>query len=157
MLPLEGDVVRGKLLDLSLGGCCIETGQPLTPGARTEIVLRVNDASFRAISHIVSTRGRLAGLQFTRLTDGGNRMLQELVSEVEKFHAAMSVLRAERRIQGSELFLDEEQVPDLRKQFPILRRVVTEQKAHHRPSDHEGSRIITPGKKIYVVSIDLLV
>ena len=159
-LPLEGDALRGRLLDLSLGGCCVESVQPLEPGTRTEVLLQVNDASFRALTQVVATRGHLAGLQFVRLTDAGNRMLRDLVAEVAKFHAAVSALRGARRLQDPELFLDEEQVPDLKRQFPILSRFVTvqpEEKDRLVLPDREPSRLITPSKKICVVSIDLFV
>lgn len=127
-LPLEGSVVLGKLLDLSLGGCCIETPQPLHPGAEAEVLIQVNDRSFRALGQLKAIRGRLAGMQFRYLTEAGNQDLRNVLAEVAKLHAAVSALRSARRRQDGKLLLgsQEDELPgvSLTKQFPVLRTIL---------------------------------
>jgi hypothetical protein len=48
LLPSTGILFPGKIRDLSLGGCCVDTPVPIECGARAEIVVHANSASFRA-------------------------------------------------------------------------------------------------------------
>ena len=163
-MPQEGLVLPGKLLDLSLGGCCIETVQPLQPESRAEVLVQINDCSFRALSQIKAMRGRSAGMQFVQLTDSGNRLLREILTEVAKLHAAVSTLRGTRRRQDPELWRqireDDLEEVDLRKQFPILGTMVVSQLAPMEaaaPADHEPSPVVSPGPGLCLVSIDLFI
>ena len=78
---------RGRVLDVSVGGCYIETEAKLklAPGTPVEMVFRVKDDVFRceAMSRMVRTRG--AGFLFmnqnARMQRGLERLIQELGGE----------------------------------------------------------------------------
>jgi hypothetical protein len=75
---------RGRVLDVSLGGCYIETEAKLklAPGTPVEMVFRVNDGVFRcnATTRMVRTRG--AGFLFAN-QDARLRMeLEELIRKL---------------------------------------------------------------------------
>src|SRR5205085_6645370 len=48
-LPSGDELLSGKLRDLSLKGCAIETASVVECGVRTELLIHVNASSFRAI------------------------------------------------------------------------------------------------------------
>jgi hypothetical protein len=160
-LPLEGAVLPGKIIDLSLGGCCIETAQPLPPGAPAEIVIRVNNSSFRALGQIKAIRGRSAGMQFLRLTDAGKRVLRDVLAEVAKFHVPVSALRRARNRQNADLVLesaDEEvQKRTGKAQSPILWGNSPAREETAALADHQESALVSPASKICVVSVDVFV
>jgi c-di-GMP-binding flagellar brake protein YcgR len=76
---------RGRVLDVSVGGCYIETEArlKLAPGTPVEMVFRVNDDVFRcdAMSRMLRTRG--AGFLFSNLDAGMRRELERLIEELE--------------------------------------------------------------------------
>jgi c-di-GMP-binding flagellar brake protein YcgR len=76
---------RGRVLDVSAGGCYIETEAKLklAPGTTVEMVFRVNDGVFRceATTRMVRTRG--AGFLFSSLSAGMRRELERLIEELE--------------------------------------------------------------------------
>jgi c-di-GMP-binding flagellar brake protein YcgR len=76
---------RGRVLDVSVGGCYIETEAKLrlAPGTPVEMVFRVNDAVFRcdAMSRMVRTRG--AGFLFSSLDARVRRELERLIQELD--------------------------------------------------------------------------
>jgi c-di-GMP-binding flagellar brake protein YcgR len=76
---------RGRVLDVSAGGCYIETEAKLklAPGTRVEMVFRVNDGLFRceATTRMVRTRG--AGFLFSSLNAGTRRELERLIQELD--------------------------------------------------------------------------
>ena len=93
-LPSDGIFLPGKILDLSLGGCCVDTTLPIDCGVRAEIVARVNAASFRAVGEVRAIRGRSgAGVEFVHLSTGGKDMLADLVAELARLQAVMNKLR----------------------------------------------------------------
>jgi c-di-GMP-binding flagellar brake protein YcgR len=75
---------RGRVLDVSVGGCYIETEARLrlAPGTPVEMVFRVNDSVFRceATSRTVRTRG--AGFLFERMDARMRRELEGLIFEL---------------------------------------------------------------------------
>jgi c-di-GMP-binding flagellar brake protein YcgR len=77
---------RGRVLDVSVGGCYIETEAKLklAPGTPVEMVFRVNDDVFRcdAMSRMVRTRG--AGFLFASLDARMQRELNRLIHELER-------------------------------------------------------------------------
>ncbi len=77
---------RGRVLDVSAGGCYIETEARLrlAPGTPVEMVFRVNDAVFRcdATSRMVRTRG--AGFLFANLDAKLQIELDRLVHELSE-------------------------------------------------------------------------
>jgi len=77
---------RGRVLDVSVGGCYIETEAKLklAPGTPVEMVFRMNDGVFRcdAMSRMVRTRG--AGFLFANLDARMQRELGKLIQELER-------------------------------------------------------------------------
>ena len=73
---------RGRVLDISAGGCYIETEARLrlAPGTAVEIVFRVDDAVFRcdATSRMVRTRG--AGFLFSVMDAKSQMELEGLIA-----------------------------------------------------------------------------
>ena len=104
-LPSDGVFVPGKILDLSLGGCCVDTALPIEYGARTDIVVRVNAASFRALGEVRAIRGRSgACVEFVHLSAGGKDILANLVRELARLQAVIKELRSERREMDTKSF-----------------------------------------------------
>jgi|SRR5271166_1184643 len=87
-LPLSGALLRGRVRDLGLGGCCIdclETAFPLDLGAQTDILVEVNSWFFRAMGHVRALRGRSGiSVQFLRMSAGGFSTLAELIADLER-------------------------------------------------------------------------
>ena len=77
---------RGRVLDVSLGGCYIETEArlKLAPGTPVEMVFRVNDGVFRceATSRMVRTRG--AGFLFEGMDARMRRELETLMQKLSE-------------------------------------------------------------------------
>ncbi len=105
LLPSNGLFLSGKLLDLSLGGCCVDTPVPIERGARAEIVVHVNSSSFRAVGEVRGIHGNSeAGIQFIYLSRGGKDLLADLVAELARLQALINQLKAARRDAESESF-----------------------------------------------------
>ena len=77
---------RGRVLDLSAGGCYIETEARLRMVPRTlvEIVFRVNDGVFRceATSRMIRAKG--AGFLFENLDAKSQMELEEIILELSE-------------------------------------------------------------------------
>ena len=75
---------RGRVLDVSVGGCYIETEAKLklAPGTPVEMVFRVNDRVFRcdAGSRMIRTKG--AGFLFSNLDAKSRMELETLIREL---------------------------------------------------------------------------
>src|SRR5258705_12389567 len=75
---------RGRVLDVSAGGCYIETEAKLklAPGTRVEMLFRLNDGVFRceATTRMVRTKG--AGFLFSSLDARMQRELERLIEEL---------------------------------------------------------------------------
>ena len=75
---------RGRVLDVSVGGCYIETEAKLklAPGTPVEMVFRVNEDMFRceAMTRMVRTRG--AGFLFSNLDAKAQMALEGLILEL---------------------------------------------------------------------------
>ena len=83
--PHTGRPSKGKLLNLSVGGCFAETDWPLEVGTRVEVLLEVNRLSFRAVGEVrmLDSRGGM-GIEFSGMSAGGRQRLRELISELEE-------------------------------------------------------------------------
>jgi PilZ domain-containing protein len=125
-LPSDGIVLPGKIRDLSLGGCCVDTTLPIARGARAELVVRVNAASFRAVGEVRAIRGHSgACLEFVLLSAGGKGVLADLVTELARLQAVMNEIKSTRREIDPESFrkqLDYRrlQATRLSRRFPLL-------------------------------------
>lgn len=106
-LPLSGSLLRGKVRDLGLGGCCIEcidTVFPLDLGDQTEILVKVNSWFFRAMGHVRALRERSGiSLEFLRMSAGGYSMLADLIADLER--PRTGVTRQERLVAQSRQLL----------------------------------------------------
>ena len=75
---------RGRVLDLSVGGCYIETEARLrlAPGTPVEMAFRLNDSVFRcdATSRMVRSKG--AGFLFEGMDAKMRRELEQLIEEL---------------------------------------------------------------------------
>jgi hypothetical protein len=107
-LPSTGILLPGTIRDLSLHGCWVDISSPIDRGARAEIVVRVNAASFRAVGEVRAVRGRSgAGLEFVQLSSGGKEMLSGLIGELARLQAALNQLKSVRREMDAEAFRKE--------------------------------------------------
>lgn len=77
---------RGRVLDLSVGGCYVETEARLrlAPGTLVEMVFRLNDEVFRcdATSRMIRTKG--AGFLFSNLDAKVQMELERLIRELSE-------------------------------------------------------------------------
>jgi c-di-GMP-binding flagellar brake protein YcgR len=75
---------RGRVLDVSVGGCYIETKArlKLAPGTPVEIVFRLNENLLRCEATIRMVRIRGAGFLFSRLDAGVRRELERLIQRL---------------------------------------------------------------------------
>jgi PilZ domain len=125
-LPSAGILLTGALRDLSLHGCCVDTPLPIDCGARAEIVVRVNAASFRAVGEVRAIRGRSgAALEFVRLSARGKDSLSGLVTDLARLQAIMDKLKSVRREMDEKAFRQELeqgklQAETLSARFPFL-------------------------------------
>jgi len=120
-LPWQGALLWGKLSNLGLGGCYIETISPLGWGAQAEIVLRVNDWSMRAIGQVRAVHDHSGiGMEFVRMSTRAHRTLAELMEEMERFRAAMR----SRPIGREERLMTSLCLPAPSKSIPVVGVVV---------------------------------
>lgn len=102
-LPLRGALLRGRVRDLGIGGCCIEcieTAFPFDLGDQTEILVEVNSWFFRAMGHVRALRGRSGiSMEFLRLSAGGYGRLADLIADLEGPRAGGA--RQEQLVQRS--------------------------------------------------------
>lgn len=75
----------GTLLDLSVGGCCIQTDSPIPPIERpsVEVQLTVNGITLRVAGIVRNVRNdRIAGIEFMDVTPRKADQIIELVKEL---------------------------------------------------------------------------
>ncbi len=96
-LGLVGRLEKGKIANLSPGGCCVETHSPFEVGDQVEMTLHVNKMSFRVTGRVVhvpssvavgnrkttfSGMGSGVGIQFMNMSAGSRARLKELIREL---------------------------------------------------------------------------
>ena len=129
-LPSNGVILPGKIRDLSLHGCLIDTTLPIDCGMRAEIVVRVNAASFRAVGEVKATRGGSgAGMEFVHLSAVGKDRLSDVIAELARLQAVMNKLRSVRREMDAESFRGQLETGKLQaamlsERFPVLRTIL---------------------------------
>ncbi len=159
-LPSDGIFVPGKIFDLSLGGCCVDTTLPIDFGVRTEIVVRVNAASFRAVGEVRAIRGRSgAGIEFVHLSAGGKQMLADLVTELARLQAVMNKLNAPRREMDAESFRRQLEIGKLQagmlsERFPFLGTIPSAESSEPDQAAFAGQGRIVETQPL-VVAVDL--
>jgi len=87
VMVLDGTMLfRGRVLDVSVAGCYVETEARLrlAPGTAVEMVFRVNDRVFRcdATSRMIRTKG--AGFLFASLDAKVRMELEGLIQELSE-------------------------------------------------------------------------
>jgi hypothetical protein len=91
-LPSEGLYLPGKVLNLSVGGCGIQTVSSLPAGTRAEIILHVNAASIRALGEIRAPRGpNVVGVEFLMVSAGAKYLLEDLILQLVREQATAAL------------------------------------------------------------------
>ncbi|MFY9661425.1 MAG: PilZ domain-containing protein [Terriglobales bacterium] len=152
-LPSSGIVIPGTIRDLSLHGCHVESSLPIACGARAEIVVRVNSASFRAVGEVRAIRGRSgAGVEFAYLSAGGKELLTGLITDLARLQALMNKLKAKRREVDGESFRREladakAQAAIWSERFPFLCAISPAEDAGDRAQDESKGGKAAPASK----------
>ncbi|MGA8150618.1 MAG: PilZ domain-containing protein [Terriglobales bacterium] len=112
-IPIIGDAVKATVSDISLHGCRILTEFTFECGMPLDLLLRVESISFRASGNVKVVRGPAEiGIEFTRLSAGGQRRLTELLAELDRFSSRLGWKRlAPQVIEGEYLQRDVENQP----------------------------------------------
>lgn len=158
-LPSTGIVLPGTIRDLSLHGCWVETALPIDCGARAEVVLRINSASFRALGEVRAIRGQSgSGVEFVRLSASGKDMLADLVMDLARLQALMSKVKLDRRAVDAELFREELKGGRLdalafRERFRFLRTILPGEDAEREQTESAVEDVIREER--LVVPVDL--
>jgi Tfp pilus assembly protein PilZ len=93
-LPRWGRSEKGKIANLSIGGCNIKSNYAFEVGEDIEMILQVNKMSFRAAGSVIhvpllDADGKAKasdlgiGVQFKNMTAGARDRLQELIAELK--------------------------------------------------------------------------
>lgn len=82
-----GVILRGRVIDLSLGGCLIQmqSAVDICPGAAVELTIQAKGTPLRMMGTIKSAGKQssgLIGISFTRLSSRGHFELKELIAEL---------------------------------------------------------------------------
>ena len=155
-LPSDGIHLAGRIHDLSLNGCGVETVSPLECGTQAEILLQVSTASFRAIGQVKAARGHGGiGMEFIRLSAGGQDMLVELLRELARQQAIASTLRAARREPAEDQW-SEARAALLKESRPRIGRIVVPQMSDMSPLVVDRSALIVD-EELKVIPVDLFI
>jgi hypothetical protein len=148
-LPSDGGFAAGKIHDLSLGGCRLNLNEPIDLGARMELVIRANAASFRALGIVKGLRQKSeAGIEFVQLSSGGRDLLEDLIGELAKLRATNDQLIAARRQVSTEVFRKQMEAARFQAvmfatRFPFLDTTLAEEISQHedgQPGTGESPR-----------------
>jgi hypothetical protein len=92
-LPSEGSAVPAKVLDLSLGGCCVDSTLKVARGGRVEIQVSVKGASFRVVGDVKAIRSESeCCVEFRHLSAIAKEALGDLIVEMARWRAIMDEL-----------------------------------------------------------------
>ncbi len=136
-LPSDGNFLPGKIHDLSLGGCCLDLTEQLDSGLRTELLVRIHEASFRALGVVKAPRGGLmVGIEFVQLSSGGRRFLSDIIRELATLRAMIRQLQASKRSISSEAFREQIEMARVKAvlfetKFPFLETTIAAELAAH--------------------------
>jgi PilZ domain len=93
-IPSIGNSIKATISDISLHGCRILTELPFEPGVPLDLLLRVKSISFRASGHVKVVRGPAEiGIEFSRMSTGGERRLTELLAELDRLSSILMMTR----------------------------------------------------------------
>jgi hypothetical protein len=95
-LPHGGLLLRGKILDLSLSGCFIETpALTLERGTHVEVFFIARQMQFRVSGHIAAiSRKRGAGVAFQNLSPRLARQVADLIHELKEISESKKITEA---------------------------------------------------------------
>ena len=85
-----GSTLRGRILDLSIAGCCIRTDMRFPVGiyTRVETEFRLEGLPFRLGGVIQAIHDRnTVGIRFLDLSERKRRQVMDLIGEIEQLHA----------------------------------------------------------------------
>lgn len=143
-LPSDGDFVAAKIHDLSLGGCRLGLNGPIDSGARMEVVIRANAASFRALGIVKGLRQKSeAGIEFIQLSSGGRDLLEDLIGELARLRATIDQLVSARRQISAEAFRKQMEAARFQAvmfatRFPFLDTTLAEEISQHEDGQLES-------------------
>jgi hypothetical protein len=110
-LPATGGSTPGKIVDLSLGGCRIQTSSVLMPGTPAELLLLVKGVTIRAVSRVqAGSRGGVVGVEFELISAMGKDVLSDLLAELSQQIAGASPQRAPLDQPAASLTLSERKI-----------------------------------------------
>jgi hypothetical protein len=81
----------------------VDTSHAFDLGARAEILVSVNAASFRSLGLVRATERSRARMEFVQMSSGSNDLLTDLIAQFERLAAAVNRLRVERFESEEEL------------------------------------------------------
>jgi c-di-GMP-binding flagellar brake protein YcgR len=93
-----GSRLRGRILDLSLGGCRIRTDERFPVGiyTRVETEFRLEGLPFRLGGVIQAIHGRnQAGIRFLDMSERKRAQIEQLIEEIEESHAGRNLAKPE--------------------------------------------------------------
>jgi len=100
-LPLEGKAIPAVVRNLSVGGVCLDVGGQLELGDRTEMLLCVDAACFRAAALVREQRGfTRTCLEFVQISQGAKSVLEELIDHLAKLQMLTRKLRSGQMEEG---------------------------------------------------------
>jgi len=159
-LPANGTPIPGRIVNVSLGGCYIETGVVLPPGTVAELCLTVYGIPLRTVSLVRAVREHNGfGVEFTRLTRRGQDMLRELLEELARRNRLTEAPPAAMRTAQQEHILQPFQhvpEPSLRGgNLIVVETILPPDSAVSEPAPEPGS--MTPGELSVYVPFNVVV
>jgi hypothetical protein len=95
--PFDGKSISGTLRNLSLGGVCLEIARPVEPGARAEVVVQMNAASFRAAALVKEQKEvGSTSLEFLQIGGVAKDVLADLLTQLAQMQWLNRRLRSPR-------------------------------------------------------------
>jgi PilZ domain len=159
LLPSDGIFLPGKIRDLSLAGCLLDTKLPIEAGTRAEVVVRVNAASFRAVGIVKALRDDSAvGIEFVRLSAGGRELLADLVSELARLRVVIDNLMFARREMDAKSFRRQMEAGKLHAalfatRYPFLKTTLSAEISEQEEPAPAPKQVTTDGPR--VIPVDL--
>ncbi len=160
-LPSDGKFLPGKIHDLSLGGCRLDLKVAPASGSRTELLVRIKEASFRAVGVVKAHHGgSMVGIEFVQLSSGGKEFLSDVIQELATLKALIRKLQASKRSISAEAFREQVEAARIQSllfetRFPFLETTIAAEVAVHEenPTQQEEKRKVDPAPRVIPVSL----
>jgi c-di-GMP-binding flagellar brake protein YcgR len=75
---------KGKVRNLSLGGCYVEMERPFSIRTYVELTLQVHHHSFRVTGTVRKSHKSGVGIEFDKIGSSARQLLQDLITELER-------------------------------------------------------------------------